>query len=75
MIPNGIVLPARSSPGVNGLPEFLDPMEWFRTEREYTRSQFEHWLEDHAEAILDRVLERRTHLRRGSRGTIGSDLP
>lgn len=42
-------------------PESVDPMEWFRAEREYTRSQFEDWLGDHPNSSV-RVLPESTHL-------------
>lgn len=38
-------------------PESVDPTEWFRAEREYTRSQFEDWLEGHPNATLRTVPE------------------
>lgn len=42
-------------------PESVDPMEWFRAEREHTRRQFEDWLEDHPNSMVQ-VVPESTHL-------------
>jgi pimeloyl-ACP methyl ester carboxylesterase len=33
-------------------PDWLDPMEWFRVERAYTRGRFEEWLRDNPDAVV-----------------------
>jgi pimeloyl-ACP methyl ester carboxylesterase len=41
-------------------PESMDPLEWFRVERQFTRNQFEEWLDDQPDSSV-RLLPESTH--------------
>lgn len=60
--PITVLLAFRPMPGPwPPFPEWLDPMEFFLAERELTRTQFEKWIEGHANASV-RVLPESSHL-------------
>lgn len=60
--PITVLLGFRPMPGPPPpFPEAVDPMEFFRRERELARSKFEAWLENHPNATV-RVLPETSHL-------------